>query len=47
MKGGSDHMYVIYVVVINIFFFWEYIMDSLVSDKEVKMRVHHIFYNIW
>ena len=45
MKGGSDQFYVIYVVVINIFFSWQYIMASLVSEKKV-MRVHHIFYNM-
>lgn len=45
MKGGPDHMYVIYVIVINIFFSWKYIMALLVSNKEVKIRVHHIFYN--
>ena len=37
MKGRPDHMYVIYVVVINIFFSCEYIMDPLVSDNQVKM----------
>ena len=45
MKGGSDQFYVIYVVVINIFFSWQYIMASLVSEKKV-MRVHHTFYNM-
>ena len=45
MKGGSDQFYVIYVVVINIFFSWQYIMASLVSEKKV-MRVHHIFCNM-
>ena len=45
MQRGSDQLYVIYVVVINIFFSWEYIMALLVSEKKV-MRVHHIFCNM-